>query len=354
MSTRTLLIAAGSLALCVAAHTSADTPAEVNKLVDSLRADSVAQREAASTALADRPDLELAQLGEILRRNDLTPEQRLRLENIARDKFVRSPRGALGVQFAELSAEAAIQATFEKFPSSKVLKPGDVITAIDGVPMISADGYMRPNCRPFIIASDPGESIRVTVRREGQTLDLDCPLGRFNDLNNGARWAGAGSVFQPGDIEAAWSIRSARLTGKTAPEPVASGVAPGEWAPRGRALVEREAEQRDLSTKGAPVVAGGQPRQVLRPDELTGVTEKDLQFKRFDGLRPMRPDPRTVARQRELNTRITQLLLEHNALRMRADDPKLPQAQRDAAAKDAVRKMDQISELSQQIMLLPR
>ena len=353
MSTRTLLIAAGSLALCGLTRAWADTPAEVNKLVDALRADSVAQREVASTALADRPDLELVQLGDILRRNDLTPEQRLRLENIARDKFVRSPRGALGVQFAELAAEASIAATFEKFPSSKVLKPGDVITAIEGVAMVSPDGYQRPNCRPFIIASDPGESIRVTVRRDGQVLELDCPLGRFNDLNNPGRWAGV-SAFQPGDIEAAWAIRAARLTGKAAPEPVASGVLPGEWTPRGRALVEREAEQRDMSVKGAPVVAGGQPRQVLRPDELTGISEKDFQIKRMEGLRPMRADPRTVARQRELNTRMTQLLLEHNALRSRADDPKLPQAQRDAAAKDAARKMDQISELSQQIMLLPR
>ncbi|MGH7130958.1 MAG: PDZ domain-containing protein [Phycisphaerales bacterium] len=353
MSTRTLLTTTVSLALCASAHTSADTPAEVSKLVDSLRADAVAQREAAATALADRPDLELPQIGEILRRNDLTPEQRLRLENIARNKFIRSPRGALGVRFADLSAEAAIQQTYEKFPSSKVLKPGDVITAIEGVPMISPDGSLRPNCRPFIIAADPGDSIRVTVRRDGQTLDLDCPLGRFNDLDNGMRWAGA-SAFQPGDIEAAWSIRAAKLTGRSAPEPVASGVATDEWTPRGRALVEREAEQRDMSVKGAPVVAGGQPRPALRPEEITGVYDKEIQVKRFDGLRQARPDPRTVARQRELNTRITQLLIEHNTLRMRADDPKLPQAQRDTALKDANRKMEQINELSNQMMLLPR
>ena len=57
-------------------------------------------------------------------------------------------------------------------PSRDRLMAGDVITAVDGTPVAVAD-----DVRPLVVAHSPGERLRVTVDRGGETREVDLRLG---------------------------------------------------------------------------------------------------------------------------------------------------------------------------------
>jgi PDZ domain-containing protein len=52
-------------------------------------------------------------------------------------------------------------------PAAKVLKAGDVVTSLQGAPVKNADGL-----RETIQSLAPGATVRMTVRRDGKSLDL--------------------------------------------------------------------------------------------------------------------------------------------------------------------------------------
>lgn len=106
---------------------------------------------------------------------------------LVRDGEVR--RGVLGVNIEDLNADYAaafevpegtgvlIQSVIEGLPAAQAgLRQGDVIVAINGIPIRSVS-----ELRLRVAASPPGESVRVSFRREGQARELDVVLA---DPNN--------------------------------------------------------------------------------------------------------------------------------------------------------------------------
>jgi len=68
---------------------------------------------------------------------------------------VATPRGALVISIAS------------NVPAARELDPGDVIVAVDGVPVKTPD-----ELRAEVGKRDPGEPVRLTIRREGKATDV--------------------------------------------------------------------------------------------------------------------------------------------------------------------------------------
>ncbi|MCC6285655.1 MAG: PDZ domain-containing protein [Phycisphaerales bacterium] len=186
------------------------------RLVRDLGAPSYQAREEASEIIYDDPDLDLRLIEAALRRGGLDLERRVRLEALGKRMFLRGPRGALGVQFgAEVEGGAQIQSTVEGFDAHRVLQAGDIITAVAGVPVRSQD-----EMRSEILSRDPGESMALTVRRAGETVQVDVSLRSFDDLQNASPPRGA--------MDEAWRVRLLRVGGPDSDETVlmVPGAAP--------------------------------------------------------------------------------------------------------------------------------
>jgi hypothetical protein len=98
--------------------------------------DAPTPQERATASERAQADMEftLSLLEEVLtapRATPLSPEQVMRLEQIARQRFLTEPRAAMGVQFSQLeniTEGVEISAPLPGFDSMRVLQPGDVIT----------------------------------------------------------------------------------------------------------------------------------------------------------------------------------------------------------------------------------
>ncbi|MBY0111172.1 MAG: PDZ domain-containing protein [Phycisphaerales bacterium] len=145
-------------------------------------------------------------------------EQRDRLLSLARSVFDSSPRGAMGVsfgygvqQFGGVDEEVfeggiPIRATTPGFDSDRVLKAGDVLVSIDGVPVRTVS-----EARIQIISHDAGQVTRVEVEREGKVLQLSLRLGKWSDLwGRNARGQGGNDVT-PAQMDGAFRARLARV-----------------------------------------------------------------------------------------------------------------------------------------------
>ena len=94
----------------------------------------------------------------------------------------RVERGWLGVSLRDQSESdrtpggsgALITAVQRNGPAQRGgLHPGDVITAVNGRPVESARGLIRQMAQ-----APPGSNVRLTLRRQRRTLDLDITVGR--------------------------------------------------------------------------------------------------------------------------------------------------------------------------------
>ncbi|MBL8747104.1 MAG: PDZ domain-containing protein [Phycisphaerae bacterium] len=185
---------------------------------------------------------------EVLRTRTLTLEQRVRLFDALRDRFFRTPRGAMGVQFVQPPTRlmgVELGQVIQGFPAAEqgLLKAGDVITSVGGVPLIGEEmAQFAPNgqnraqerLRHIVISHDPDELIELTVVRplaqnagevakpnvalvrgggdlitEGpgknaQVLTIEVPLGSFDRLRQG-------NFLDQQTLEGAWQQRSERL-----------------------------------------------------------------------------------------------------------------------------------------------
>jgi|GEM_PF-3273788 len=122
----------------------------------------------------------------LLRKPDWTPEQRQRLTTLAARLFYRHERAALGVQFNDINGMIHVVAPTAGFPAARVLRPGDIIEAIDGRPILADPGGQWTATRQFqveIISRLPGEQVTLTVLRQGERLDIPCTFGRWALLN---------------------------------------------------------------------------------------------------------------------------------------------------------------------------
>lgn len=145
-------------------------------------------------------------------------EQRDRLLSLARSVFDNSPRAAMGVSFGfgnlvfgqqeqEVFEDGIpIRDTTEGFDSKNVLKSGDLLRAIDGVPVRTIQ-----DARVQIVSHDPAQVAKVDVERDGKILQLPLRLGYWRDLQstrNGVTQR-ANDLSKP-ELDSAWRARLSR------------------------------------------------------------------------------------------------------------------------------------------------
>ncbi len=233
--------------------------APLPEVVAALGSADVRARESAMGELATADRFSFADIESALQRADLSSEQRYRLLEAAKERFMTSPRAAMGVQFVQpqyLPDRVVIGNTFPQFPSSRVLEPGDMFLEVEGVPLRSRNAQLTLG--GHIIAHDPGDKLHVVIRRGEKKLTFDVELGRFADLPS--------SQMQAGRLALAWEVRSKPLLGPTIGQPIECGLGAGQWDAEnvpGRLTPE---ELRKIRLKAQlpiyrPVLtAGGQPR----------------------------------------------------------------------------------------------
>lgn len=116
----------------------------------------------------------------LLTRDDLTLEQRTRLELIARSKFMQGPRAALGVRWnANEPGGATILSTEPDFDCSKVLQAGDIIVRIGDVD-IAAVGSLPP----AILSYSPDDRVDIRFLRNEKKCVGTVVMGDFRSLAN--------------------------------------------------------------------------------------------------------------------------------------------------------------------------
>ncbi len=129
---------------------------------------------------------DLSLIESALLKSDLTPEQRLRLDEVGLTVLRRTPRGAMGVTFGGIGGQnrsgVQISQTHAGFESDRVLRAGDVIHALDDVPITDFR-----QARPLIMSHSPGEVIVVKFFRGQEPLLARLRLGDFSELNNANR-----------------------------------------------------------------------------------------------------------------------------------------------------------------------
>ncbi len=145
---------------------SADRAVETfEHLLEQLDDPSYEARQEASARLSDRA-FSIEQIKQRLRR-DLSPEQRHRLLAVYSQRVLNSPRGALGIQMpaAQRAApgqpvEVIVTNLLPGLPAERVLKRGDRIDRIDGVPLLDSNDLITQ-----IQNRRPGDEVVLTVRR---------------------------------------------------------------------------------------------------------------------------------------------------------------------------------------------
>lgn len=136
-------------------------------LVQQLDDESYEVREQASKAIS-AGDFELSHVCSLLLDDTLSLEQRHRVLGVAREVLLRTPRGALGIEmrtaqpFNNVAGEIEIEVVrlLPGLPAERVLRVGDRITEIDGVPLRRNDDLIR-----YTQVRQPGSPVRLTVRR---------------------------------------------------------------------------------------------------------------------------------------------------------------------------------------------
>lgn len=222
---------------------------ELEDLLADLDSEDFAIRQGAFESMRDNGRITLRSIERALRRPGLSEEVRGRLSAAGVTRFATAPRGAIGFAFGMLLPDRiTVGELFDNFPAAKVLEVGDLIVAADGFNLEGPSGRFLLQC--LIVSHDPGEVMRMTVRRGARKLDLDVPLGSFNSLPQ---------AFLPSNrYPLAWRLRVARLTGGAAAA-ARVDLPPVAWT--GPAVSAQEAELQ-RSRRKAEAMAGEGPIEV--------------------------------------------------------------------------------------------
>lgn len=267
-----MVVAGVSAAAQPAAGVAGDGPL-LEVLVDDLNASDLASREAAQALISTLGPEVLPELERLLTAGELDAEQSIRLAEAAVDVFARSPRAAMGIRFGGLiEGGVLIQSTVADagFDAETKLAANDVIVEAGGRPMLEQN-----DLRIAILSRNPGETLPVRVRRNGNIIELDIVLGDLRDLavpaldDTTARLAWEARMTRRG-IDASWGGPIMRLTegGSTdlrvtrTPE----GLEPGGELRRDsfRGGAPRQLSARDRVRMLRPPDAGGEPMQRAR------------------------------------------------------------------------------------------
>lgn len=247
------------------------TPELIDSLLLGLDDESFAERERSFLALAEMRSLTLKHLEALLDRPNLSAEQRMRVLTLARERFVTSPRAAMGVQFYtnasggtgldSASAFVAIENLVPGFRSAEVLKPGDVIVEINGFKL--SGPLSRDMVRAHIISRDPGDELPIIIRRGEQRMEVRVILGSYMDL-------ASGSPIFPRDMARAWWARMGeRTVGAEKIRPKDSTLSRSAW-PSAVWVAQEAAQQaravRILGRSTPQMLGAGGAGHSLEPD----------------------------------------------------------------------------------------
>ncbi len=191
-------------------------------VVDDLGSADFAIRSAASLELGTREDATLFALEELLRAQDLGVEQRAMVSMLARERFAKEPRAALGVRYASVwnggrrDTPAVIEDTLEGFDSRRVLKSNDALVSFDGNAVSG-----RQDMRAHILSYCPGETAKLEVDRNDKVIEIEVKMGdqvqlnapNFDPINQQGIPQTRGSVggITSSEFDSAWAIRVKRL-----------------------------------------------------------------------------------------------------------------------------------------------
>jgi hypothetical protein len=166
----------------------AELPAGLRAIVTRMDDPAWSVREAASKD-ASSGAWTMQELRKALDEPSLSLEQRSRLEEALWQRWESKPRGAIGITMGQGSGGVLVTQVHEGFPASRVLRVGDVIVAIDGMPTPNNDGLVAvvqrrgpgERLQLSVVRGGPGGAAAVAVQQpaKAERLELDVELGDF-------------------------------------------------------------------------------------------------------------------------------------------------------------------------------
>lgn len=285
-------------------------------LIARLDSESWAEREEAFRELQAHPAATEDRLAELAKNDAFSLEQRRRLAGAVRERFINSPRGAIGIQFAPgTSTEPAIiDEARPNFPAGQLglLRAGDRIDAVDGIELapkvdpnvpavrvravFNMDDPARRKLISYVVSRNPGDEITLRIRRpigparldvgnnlnavagdapppmEFETLEVKVPLGSYDDLHP------IPAQRQQVALQA-WPNRAAKLgLSDMDPPLITSNVEPEVWnraRPRAQypPTIAGEARPAGLLPGRVELNRGNQFAQVFKPDPKGGAIQ---------------------------------------------------------------------------------
>lgn len=249
-----LLCLAAALGLSLAAGARAAGP-DLAQLVADLGSPDIATREEATRRLSAEPTVTLHDLEVILSASDLSGEQRCRLMDAAKARFLTSPRPAMGVRFdTTLRDRVAIDTLYPKFPASADLEVGDIVIECEGQKLRSPAAWVELGAHIF--AREPGDTLSIVIRRGAKKMNLQVKLGAYADL-------GSGDFPDIERLQLAWDVRAKSLR-PDAQRVIAADLPPSVWQPEPSAIeaakLSRFKAQLPQDRYRPRLVAGGEAR----------------------------------------------------------------------------------------------
>lgn len=271
---------------CVSAQPAAPA-ADVARLVAMLGADDWSERQTADAALRAVDGPGLAPLLPFLVRADLSPEQSVRLRDIALERFKQEPHAGMGVQWdpafrfgVPRQTPVVIGQLVEGFDAASKLRPGDAIAAMDGVPLPSQE-----EMRAAILSHSPGDTVSLSVFRGPLRLEVQITLGDFAALRTPERPSDA-------TLTRALEFRLRRI----APEGVARSARAigGGSVARWNMPVDRVVRYAAISLPGEDdelggLLVGGEAHGASPAADLTASTRPTIRLAPTTGRPPIQP-----------------------------------------------------------------
>lgn len=176
------------------------------RLLDNLGADNLAVREQATKELIESQECRDATIVMALRTFALLPEQRARLVECLRQRFLTGPQNAIGVQMQPMDTGVLLTRVFPQFPASQVLMAGDAVIEIDGVSLVENAPFADRSSlmTRLILAHDRDTPLRVRLVRDGRLINLDVPLGSRRAFDEQ-------TAVDEFTLQDAWRLRLERL-----------------------------------------------------------------------------------------------------------------------------------------------
>ncbi len=260
-----IILCCGVLASFAPGALAQETGSRINQVVADLGSSDIAKREEAMRVLSSDASLTLTQLESLLKDPNLSPEQRCRVSQAAKQRFMDTPKPAMGVRFDNrLPDRVAIEQVYPGFPSAKLLEAGDIIVSCMGEDLHSRMAWVQLGAHIF--SREAGDVVTLVVRRGAQKLTLDVPLGSYINLPNGNN-NNQNPVNSPrsddGRLDRAWELRC-RMHFPEARAAIDPKLTETEWRPEPTHAqtqkLSRYKVQMVTSYRPPRLVAGGEPR----------------------------------------------------------------------------------------------